>query len=216
MCNSPVPLKKMENENLLNVLKTLFHLQSQINLNIESLNEIEKHKKTLEKIKIENYFDNSMNLKISASGILANYSIILFCSFLEEYHNFFSLGHLKEVNKNKIIALKNKNKSGIKRINKWNGLVDFRNQLIAHNFRIKNESFFSQEKRIFEYKIPNTLSEKNLFSGIIYLICLNIRDAFPEIISKIDFKEKMVDKLNLIGENVDNEAELKILFEKMK
>ncbi|WP_298498364.1 hypothetical protein [uncultured Algibacter sp.] len=206
----------MENENLVNVLKTLFHLQTQINLTVESLNEIEQNQKILEKIQIENYFDNSMNLKISTSGILSNYSIILFCSFLEEYHKFFNLGHLKSVDRNLILSVKNKNKPGIRRINKWTGLIDFRNQLIAHNFRIKDKSFFSKEKLLYDYKIPNSLSEKNLFSGIIYLICLNIRDAFPEIISKLNLNERMVDKLNLIGENVDNENELKKLFDKMK
>ena len=206
----------MENEKLLNVLKTLFHLQSQINLTVESLNEIDKNKKKLENIKIENYFDDSFNLKISTSGILANYAIILFCSFLEEYHKYFNIGHLKDIDEKIIVKIKKQNKPGIKRINEWTGLTDFRNQLLAHNFRIKNESFFSNRKETINYKIPNSLSEKNLFSGIIYLICLNIRDGFPEIIKKMNLNERMTDKLNLIGENVNTENELKLLFDKMK
>ncbi|MDW5288510.1 hypothetical protein [Formosa sp. PL04] len=204
----------MENEKLRNTLKTMFHLQTQIHLTIESLNEIERNQKILENIKLDNFFDKSFNLKRSAGAILANYSIILFCSFLDEYHNFFNVYELPEVDKEIILKVKKKNKAGIKRINKWSGLLAFRNQLLVHNFRIKNESFFSKEN--IEYKIPNTLSEKNLLSGIIYIICLNIGEAFPMVISSLNSRDRMVDNLNLIGEEIDNEMELELLLNEMK
>ncbi|QDO93587.1 hypothetical protein FNB79_06205 [Formosa sediminum] len=206
----------MKDEKLKEVIKTLFQLQSQINLTVESLNEINNNQQILEGIKIENYFDKNLNLKLSTSGILANYSILLFCSFLEEYNDFFNISYLKNSNCETISIVRQKNKAGIKRINKWKDLYNFRNQLIAHNYRIKKKSFFSNETAMHEYKIPNTLSEKNLLSGIIYFICLNIRDAFPEVTLELNIKEKMADILNLIGEVVDNEKELKFLFDKMK
>ncbi|WP_066221659.1 hypothetical protein [Formosa haliotis] len=206
----------MKDKKLKEVITTLNHLQSQINLTVESLNEINRHQHTLEEIKLENYFDKNFNLKLATSGVLANYSILLFCSFLDEYNDFFNVGYLKSCNHETIARVRQQNRAGIKRINKWKDLYNFRNHLIAHNFRIKNNSFFSNETEMYEYKIPNTLSEKNLFSGIIYFICLNIRDAFPEVVHELNMPKKMVEKLNLIGEVVDSEEELKLLFENMK
>ena len=86
--------------------------------------------------------------------------------------------------------------------------------MVAHNFRIYDTSFFSDDLEKLEYHIPNTNSEKNLMDGIIYLMCWNISSDFPDIISGIDPEYTMLDKLKIKCSQVDNEKELTDLFEK--
>ena len=199
-------------EELKNVVRTLFSLQTQVHHVVETLNTIGNNYELLRDIKLEN-FHVETNLEISSHSIISNYSIILFCSFMDEYDFFFNQNHLSSEFQNRINIVKQKNKPGIKRIKEWKDLKKFRNQIAAHNFRIKKKSFFSDEFEQFTFKIPNKISEKNLFSGIIYLLCLNIRNAFPEI--KINSSEVMLDKMKLIGEEVDNEKELEKLIKLM-
>ena len=67
-----------------------------------------------------------------------------------------------------------------------------------------------------EFKIPNRVSEKNLFVGIIYFICLNLKDEFPEIFETINPNEKMLNKIKFLSSEIDNEKELTELMEAMK
>lgn len=198
------------------VIKTLLNLQSQISLTVETLNEIGNNYKVLKAIKLENYHHEGVSLESASHTLISNHAIILFCSFLDEYNKFFNISHLKNVDPEKITNVKRKNEPGLKRIKEWKDLKKFRNYLIAHNFRIKGKSFFSEEFDMFEFKIPNKVSEKNLFSGIVYFICLNIRNEFPEIFSTLNDKEIMLDKIKFISEEVDNEKELIELFHEMK
>lgn len=202
-------------EELTNVIKTLLHLQGQISLTVETLNEIGNNYKTLQEIKLENHF-SKISLESATHTLISNHSIILFCSFLEEYEKKFTPHFLKDIDAKRIINVRQKNEPGLKRIRKWKDLRDFRNILAAHNFRIKGKSFFSDEFDKFKFTIPNKVSEKNLFSGIIYLICINIRTEFPEIYNSLNVGEAMLDKIEFICDEVDNEKELIELISKMQ
>lgn len=197
------------------VIKTLFNLQAQINLSVETLNEIYNHSEIFKGIYLENFSQEKMGLEPSVHTLISNYSIIQFCSFLDEYNNYFKPNYCEKEFEERIIKVRKKNSIGLKRIKKWKDINAFRNHLVAHNLRINNKSFFSEEFEKLEYKIPNKISEKNLFSGIIYLICLNIRNEFMDVILTFNPFESMLDKLKIISEDVDNEKELEELAELM-
>ncbi len=140
----------------------------------------------------------------------------MFCSFMDEYEQHFNPHHLNKVDRSRILSVKSKNTPGIKRIKKWIDMKNFRNYIAAHNFRIKGKSFFSDEIDLLQFKIPNKVSEKNLFVGIIYFICLNIKEEFPEIFATINPNEKMLNKIKFLSSEIDNEKELTILMKAMK
>ncbi|MDO1501129.1 hypothetical protein Q2T40_13395 [Winogradskyella maritima] len=201
---------------LRHVIQTLFSIDTQIKLQIETLNKVYVNKNFIDKIKHEGFFADQISFKNSLVSIISNHTIISFCSFLEEYNKFFSPSYVEDHFSRRVNYIRKKNKPGIKRINKWKDLNDFRNVIIAHNFRKKKESFFSTEFKNYDYIIPNSNSEKNLFYDIIHLICLNIRDEFPDIILTINPKFKMTDNLNIIGEDIDNKKEIEELVKLMR
>ncbi|MFS4467532.1 hypothetical protein [Maribacter sp. 2210JD10-5] len=170
----------------------------------------------MQKIELKNFFDKSMNLEISSHALLSNYSIIMFSSFIEEYDKYFNPGHLSAVDSRRILNVKEKNLPGLKRIRKWKDISRFRNHMVAHSFRFKNKSFFSDEIEELNFKIPNKISEKNLFAGIVHLICMNIRDEFLEYVINFDNNQVMLDKMKLMGEDIDNEKELIELYARMR
>ena len=199
------------------VIKTLLNLQSQINLIVETLNEIGNNCKTLSNIPLNNFFKGGMNLENSTHTLLSNYSIVMFCSFIDEYEKHFSISFLKSVDPERIKKVKVKNNAGMKRIKKWKDLHNFRNFMVAHNFRTKSgKSFFSEEFESFTFIIPNSISEKNLFVDITLLVCQNLKIEFPEIFNSLDPNELMLNKLKIIGENIDYAKEITDLMEKMK
>ncbi len=202
-------------EDLTNVIKTLLHLQGQISLAVETLNEIGDNYKTLREMKVKNHF-SKITLESATHTLISNHAIILFCSFLDEYEKNFTPHFLKNIDAQRIINVRKKNEPGLKRIRKWKDLRNFRNFLVAHNFRNKGKSFFSDEFDKFKFIIPNKVSEKNLFSGIIYCVCINIRTEFPEIFYSLNIKEVMLDKIEFICEEVESEKELTELISKMQ
>ena len=208
--------KTMENqEELTHVIKTLLKLRAQFFLCIESLNEILDHNLELKEIKLDNFPNYEVNLGQSCYSIVSNYSIILLCSFLDEYENYFNIHHLKNVNSDRILKVRTKNKSGLDRIKKWKDLKNFRNYFAVHSFRIKGKSFFSNDFEQFTIKTPNSLSEKNLCVGIVNLICESILNEFNEISQIIDLEENMLSKMTFIEEHIDFRKEIIELRKKM-
>lgn len=199
---------------LQNVILTLYHLQAQIHAITQTLNSIFENTEYLNKIKFEGYVVDRVTFRDSLNATISNYTIILYCSFLEEYNKYFSPKHLGKEYEERLIKVRKKNTPVIKRTNQWKDLYEFRNQMVAHNFRIKNKSFFSEEFKELEYQIPNTNSEKNLMDGIIYLLCLNIRLEFPEVIETLNPDYKMIFKLKIKSSIIDHEKELTELYEK--
>lgn len=180
---------------LKNIILTLINLQSQIHAVTKSLNKVIDNRKHLDIIKFEDYLADRVTLSGALNGILSNYTILQYCSFLEEYNKYFIPSLFETEYKERIIRVRKRNKPGLKRINLWKDIFDFRNQMVAHNFRVDKESFFSENLPELKYNIPNSTSEKNLMDGIIYLICWNIKLEFPELIESMDPDGLMLDKL---------------------
>lgn len=196
------------------VIKTLLKLRAQIILCVETLNEILEHNEDL-KQRLENFPNYEVNLGQSCFTIVSNHSIILMCSFLDEYEGYFNTHYLKNTDSSRILKIRNKNKPGLDRIKKWKDLKSFRNYFAVHNFRIKGKSFFSEDVGNITMKIPYTLSELTLFAGILNMICLNILDEFSEIAQTIDIEENMLNKLLIPEEHIDAGKELTELKNKM-
>ena len=112
---------------LRNVILTLLNLQSQIHAVTKSLNKVFENHKHIDELKYEGYLENRVTLSGSLNGILSNYTIILYCSFLDEYNQKFVVSNFDESYKDRIISCRKKNKPGLKRINQWPDLFDFRN-----------------------------------------------------------------------------------------
>ena len=205
-----------DQQEITHVIKTLLKLRAQIFLCVESLNEIIGHNLELKDIKLDNFPNYEVNLAQSCYTLLSNQSIILFCSFLDEYESYFNTHNLKNVEPGRILKVRNNNKPGLSRIKKWKDLKNFRNYFAVHSFRIKGKSFFSEDFEEFSIKIPNTPSEKNLFAGIVNLICLNLLNEFDEIAQVINIEEDMLFKMDFIEEHIDERKEIIELRAKMQ
>ncbi len=211
-CNERCNLETHKMKDLIYIINTLFNLHTQIKFTVTTLDRVFENKEYINNLKFNSeFFDNQIPFQTSINTVISNHCIILFWSFLEEYENFNPAKFDIDLQK-RILQVRKLNKPGLDRIKKWKDLKDFRNHLVAHSFKIKGKSFFSDEIKNLEYKIPNTISEKLLFLLITELICLNIRDEFPEVFLSIDPKSKMIDKFKIIGEEINvNDEGNKIL-----
>jgi hypothetical protein len=129
-------------KNIIDVYKGLSHQFTQAKLSVLIIEQNFVNTDYLDVIKFKEDFYNLNTFSKSTRVLLRNLSIIQFCSFLEEYERFnINLTDDYSI-KEKIITIRKQNKYGIRRINSWDDLKNFRNQLAAHNFQIKNKSFF--------------------------------------------------------------------------
>lgn len=199
---------------LTNVIKTLFHIQTQIKVLTETLNVNFNNRQEMSKIE---YPDNSVcniSFRDSVNTFLSTHHIILVNSFLDEYNHKLTAKHVGSEFEEGIIRVKNANKLFMKRINKWGGIKDFRNHIVAHNYRVNKDSLFSSETPFKSYKIPNTNSEKNLVCGILHLVCENLKRGFLGVCLHINPDETMLDNFEIQGEYVESNKELNALLKK--
>jgi len=125
-------------------------------------------------------------------------------SFMEEYNKFVDSDEeeLKQV----IIALKKTVKPAVRSINRWSGLGDFRNHVLAHNFRVKKTGHNSVFIIGFEsYKIPQSSADLHVLMSSVEMI----KDVFESA-----FKQK----LTAFRQYLDAQPKAKgeILFSNMK
>ena len=195
---------------VIEVYKGLSFLFTQTKMTIISIEQCYLNAIHLDKIKFKEEFYNQITYSSTIRALLSNYSLIQFCSFLEEYKRFNSSISDDEEIIQRIRNVRSKNKYGLKRIAKWNDLENMRNQLIAHNFQIKKKSFFdNDENSVFEYNIPDTLGEKIIFVKILEKICLNILDEFPEILKISNIETyKMSENLKILKNLINMEKEI--------
>ena len=202
---------------LVETIKTLLNLEGQIQLSVNTL-QVSNDNEILKTLPVSENFVPAMNLESSIRALVSNFSIIQFCAFLDEYNEFFTPNKCGIEYKERIVKIRKKNDIGIKRIEKWKDLRDFRNMLVAHNFRTNDKiSFFSESFVKREFKIPNKIQEKILFAGILQMICKNIIDEFrAEIMLNINPRETMLDYFSIISEDINANEELKELHKIMR
>jgi hypothetical protein len=134
---------------------------------------------------------------VLANSYLAEYIIILICSFLDEYNDNFipKKNHLLH---DRILNFRKQIKPVLTRIAKWKDLKKYRNNILAHNLRLKdNTSIFSDTLERIDYNLPNTPDEIRLLIELSSLITKNIGGQFPELLQNFNFDEKIIDKANV-------------------
>ena len=94
------------------------------------------------------------NLKDQAHYVTMYNAILMnSCSFLDEYNKHFLFKSEPEF-KDRILAIKKIAKPAFKKINEWTDLREYRNQMIAHNFRINDDAF--SFNMLGQYNAPRT------------------------------------------------------------
>ncbi|WP_226065515.1 hypothetical protein [Kaistella polysaccharea] len=202
---------------LVEVYKGLSFLFTQTKLTVISIEKCLIKSEYINEIQFDEEFYNRTPFSNSIRALLSNYSVIQFCSFLDEYKKFNQTLTDNESLKARIRKVRDKNKYGLKRINKWTNLYDIRNQLLAHNFQIKNKSFFdNEENKVYEYSFPDTLNEKLVFLKIMEKICMNIIEEFDEILLISNIAEyKMSEHIKINKGIIDLETEMNEIEKQM-
>lgn len=135
--------------------------------------------------------DNSKSVVFS---IITSQIIITTCSYLDEWEGFGKL--IKTENEPRILILRKTVKPAIDRINQWSDMSRFRNNIIAHNHRIKNNNnsltIFNLPKSL---NCPASYFDYKLLLGCIYIT--------KNVLIRI-FK----DEYNLLLPNIKNIAEI--------
>jgi|GEM_PF-2446994 len=149
-----------------------------------------------------------------ANSYLGDYIIILICSFLDEYNQQF-IPTKCPVLHDRIRQFKTQMKPVLTRINQWSGLKNYRNHILAHNLRLKdNLSIFDSDG--VSFNVPNSHDEIVLLGELAALITKNIGKEFPELINQLDFEEKIIDKANVPFRKIDFTQEYKAVCEEIK
>ena len=91
--------------------------------------------------------------EMSLYQTLYNAILMNTCSYLDEYNKIFSI-HAEQEFHNRIKTVKKITKPAMKKINEWEDLRAYRNQMVAHNFRIVGNDF--SFKKLGQYKAPRT------------------------------------------------------------
>ena len=79
-------------------------------------------------------------------------------------------------------------------------LRKYRNNIVAHNFNIDGQSFFSNfEKKKYEYKVPGSLNEQLFLIKILEKICSNIYFEFETILQDTEFHQKNNGRRHLLN-----------------
>jgi hypothetical protein len=199
---------------LLESYKILSYLGTQIFFFIEVHNTYTENEEALNKIKFRGHYAN-LPLAKAISGNLLNYAIILANSYFDEYNeNFTSSKHPEYADR--INKLKKTTKPILKRLSKWTNFKEYRNYILAHNFRVKGQSIFDEDFKPFHFNAPHTNSEIVLLAELIRLVNLSIAQEFMELLDEGFYKETVLDKITFDYNEVNIEEEVKKLINEMK
>lgn len=141
------------------------------------------------------------------------------CSFLDEYNNFFGV-QTDEKDKEDIALVKKICKPFILQLKKWNDLNEYRNTLVAHNFRGKNKQLVLLNTKLNRNKIPKSILDLIVLRNCIIFTMNIIRQEFSVILSeaieeleKVEFEENLNSSIN--HDNFD-ELNISIINESKK
>ena len=80
--------------------------------------------------------------------------------------------------------------------------------MLAHNFRIKDKSFFSAETSSFTFRVPNSYLEFKLLSELLTNLVRCVSDQFPDLQQLRNQDARMIDKINLPAQEVNIDEEI--------
>lgn len=140
-------------------------------------------------------------------GIYSNAILTVYC-FLEEYDNFFTSTYPNT--KRKIQEFKKIMKPATEELRMWKDLTKFRNEVIAHNLRIKDAGYVSVflNGRLSKYQIPLSISDLVIIVKCVEVIAVNIKKIFKneyiEFSKEVHSHKKETLKPNLSGSEMSN------------
>lgn len=149
--------------------------------------------------------ENEWNLKDKAHYV-ALYNTILMnaCSYLDEYNKNFLVKSEPQFH-DRILQVKKIAKPAFKKVNKWKDLWEYRNHMIAHNFRIDGDKFSFY--MLGQYNAPRTYRDLVLLRKHLAMINAIIQAEFesemPHINSFIESFEVKEQEINY--ENIEVE-----------
>jgi hypothetical protein len=147
---------------------------------------------------------------------LQEYFLILTCSFLAEYRKEFTEKNCPELAP-KIRVFRYKIKPVLKRIAQWKGMENYRNRILAHNFRLLNGvSIFDKASGKETYHLPVEYDEFVLLGELLALITTNMGIEFPELLEKLNWTETIADKYEVVSQPVEIFKELKLVHEQIR
>jgi hypothetical protein len=193
-------------EKILESFKILGSLGTQILFLIEAHETAMANSGILSDIKFKGHYENHP-FPNSIWSMFQNYAFLMCSSFLDEYNEEFT-PHKHPEYADRIMRLKRITKPVMRRINKWTDLKDYRNIVLAHNYRIKRTSLFAADNKGRYFNVPHTDDEIVLLSRLIPIITMHIVEEFTEIIPAIDFNENLQSKLRFDYKRIDIEAEM--------
>ena len=124
------------------------------------------------------------NLKEKTHYItLYNTILMNVCSYLDEYNKHF-LSRAEEEYKQQILSIKKIAKPAFKKVNDWKDLKEYRNNMIAHNFRINGDVFSFNS--LGHYNAPRTYRDIALLRKYLMMIQGVIEAEFRDEMSRIN------------------------------
>jgi hypothetical protein len=201
-------------ERLVESYKTLFYLATQIFFFIEVYETYRDNEEYLNKVKFKGHYSD-LPLAKAISGNLQNYTIIIGCSFIDEYNQEFTPFKHPEY-ADKISRIKKLTKPVMNRLNKWNNLKDYRNYILAHNFRIKGKSLFAKDVEPIKFNVPHTNSEFILLAELIRVVTTCIALEFPDLFEKLSSDDLPIRKMQFNYLAVDINGELETIREQIQ
>jgi hypothetical protein len=201
-------------EQLIESYKTLFYLATQIlffNEVYETYRDNEEH---LNQVKFKGHY-SGLPLAKAISGNFQHYAIILTCSFIDEYNEEFTAAkhpeHAAQINR-----IKKLTKPVSKRLNQWSDLKNYRNNILAHNFRIKGKSLFSKNVDPVKFNVPHTNNEFILLTELVRTITTCIAWEFPDLFDKLSSDDLPITKLKFDYNVVDVNKEMTMIWEQIE
>ena len=131
--------------------------------------------------------------------------------FFDEYNREFTSSKHPAF-KDRIDRLKKLTKPVLKRLNKWTHFKDYRNYILAHSFRFKDQSIFDTDFKPFKFNAPHTNSEIILLAELMRIITTCIAQEFPELVAKMNLKENLLSKMDFEWNEVDIDKELETIW----
>lgn len=110
---------------------------------------------------------------------LYNTVLLDVCSYVDEYNKHF-LNKAEAQFKERILSVKKIAKPAFQKVNDWTELKEYRNQMIAHNFRVNGDTF--SFNRLGQYNAPRTYSDIALLRKYLMMVQTIIEAEFqPEL-----------------------------------
>lgn len=197
------------------VIKILFELSVNINLKINLLQKFDSNEDLINQISSD---IDEVNFKQILEIQVREYCIISICSYLDEYNDYLNVPKIENCHHDRVVSIRKILKPFFKEINRNYNLKDYRNQLLAHNFRDKqqNEKSLISGEIYKEYSFPkNTFEFMSVFE-IIKLINTILIEEFRDILPKGLLTDKVIidEKLKFSREIKQfHLADLKSIFE---